>query len=76
MTIPNELMTLSVPPVIQLKTGLAAHSGPDRDSPKKTKLEHEITVEARKFFDEESRNLAKQEVKFQYDLSLLHLELE
>ena len=50
--------------------------GPNRDSPKKTKLEHEITVEARKFFDEESRHLTKQEVKFEYDLVQLQLELQ
>ena len=57
-----------VPPVVQLKMG---STGPDRESPRKTKLEHEITVEAREFFDDQSRSLTIDEVKFKFKLAQL-----
>ena len=68
----NGIKVLLVPPVVQLKMG---STGPDRESPRKTKLEHEITVEARDFFDDQSRSLTIDEVKFKYKLAQLPDEM-
>ena len=43
-------------------------SGPDRDSPRKTKLEHQLTREAREFFNEGSRELVNDEAKYGVEL--------
>ena len=55
----------SVPPVVQLKMG---SPGPDRDSPKKTKLEHQLTREARDFFNDGSRELVNDEARYGVEL--------